>query len=225
MVMPVVFALFLFCIFALPAQAQRSQCPKMLGYQDDTPLVQTAKDILQSVYQQLGCEVRFSFLPTKRSLVYFNAGQVDGEFYRFPEIEPLYTRNFVRSAIPLVYLVRGIWGYPDKTRQQKKPLGYVKGYPWQDQYIQNNPEIHAIGYNTADGLNRAYNTGIIGSLLTNNLYAHHLSSTGVVEEKPVPLTVFKKRPFYHYLDARYAPFMERFSALLVRKNPFTTLTQ
>lgn len=222
--MPLV-ALCLFCILALPAQAEHSQCPKTLGYQDDTPLVQTAKDILQSAYQQLGCEVHFSFLPTKRSLVYFNAGQVDGEFYRFPEIEPLYTRNFVRSAIPLVHLARGIWGHPDKTRHQEKPLGYVKGYPWQDQYIQNNPDIRAIGYNTADALNRAYNTGVIGSLLTNNLYANHLYSTGVVDDKPVVLKIIIRRPFYHYLNARFAPFMEKFSALLERKNPFTTLSQ
>lgn len=188
-------------------------------------MVQTAKDILQSVYRQLGCEVAFSFLPTKRSLVYFNAGEIDGEFYRFPEIEPHYNRDFVRSTLPLVNIKLGIWGHPDMKRQKEKPLGYVKGYPWHDQYIHDNPTMRAIGYNTADGLNRAYNTGIIGTFLSSNLYANHLYSTGVVQGKPIPLTILKERPFYHYLDARYAAFMREFSALLARENPFKQLAK
>jgi len=219
------FALLLFCMTLSSAHATQVNCPKKLSFHGEAALVIKATDMLKSIYKKLGCDIELAFLPTKRSLSEFNHGRVDGEFFRFPEIEKHYTRPFMRSGIPFMQLELGIWQHPDENIAKSKPLGYVRGFPWHDQFAREHGEIRMIGYVNLDGLNAAYNKGIVGSMLTNTLYANYISEHGIVTTPIVRQKVIKSRPFYHYLSLEYAGFMKKFNQALSEDNPFLALNK
>lgn len=82
-------------------------CPKRLGMAANNEMTQqTAKFCL--IYAKLGCRVTLVKLPSRRSYVAFNKGNIDGEIFRTlwrqaTTPEPIFDPNILCSRYPKVF--------------------------------------------------------------------------------------------------------------------------
>lgn len=212
----------LFCL-TIPAYATTSECPQTLSMYQENKLTLKARHIFEEMYAKLGCKLSTRLLPPKRSLLYFNRSLIDGELYRLEDIEKKYTKTFVRSQSPLLSIPASLWASADPEIYRTRPLGYIKGYAWQERFIRQKPLLTPLAYMSEDDLYVAFNKGIIGSFLNNDPYVDFLQKEGLLSVPLKKIMTIEIRHFYHYLNAKYAPFMERFSELLAKEDNFAAL--
>lgn len=216
--------LLIFWILSSIVQAA-AYCPDSVGQIENSKLTDAAQKVFSKIYAELGCSTPFISLPGKRLLHSFNQGKIKGEALRFPIIEQLYTRNFVRSKIPLITSTNAIWQHPDLEIAKIKPLGTVLGLVWQERYQEKSIRLglKAIQYHSYQQVFDAYNRGVIGSFLIES------SSFNLVKKKtsftPMPIMgeVINTSKLYHYLAAEYSDFMQDFSALVQKSKAFSDL--
>ncbi|WP_419797995.1 MAG: hypothetical protein ACNI26_17305 [Terasakiella sp.] len=217
-----IIAATLFCL-SMPTYATTPECPQTLSMYQENKLTLKARHIFEEMYAKLGCKLSTRLLPPKRSLLYFNRSLIDGELYRFEDIEKNYTKTFVRSQHPLLSIPASLWASTDPETYAKRPLGYIKGYAWQERFIRQKPLLTPLAYMSEADLYVAFNKGIIGSFINNDPYVGFLQKEGLLSAPVKKIMTIETRHFYHYLNAKYAPFMERFSELLAKENNFATL--
>ncbi|GGF62051.1 hypothetical protein GCM10011332_14870 [Terasakiella brassicae] len=223
--MRIVSILVLTTLFYLntPAYATPPQCPQTLSMYAENKLTLKARHIFEEMYAKLGCKLSVRLLPPKRSVIYFNSSLIDGELYRLEDIEKSYTQTFVRSQFPLLSIPASLWASADPEIYKTRPLGYIKGYAWQERFIRQKPLLTPVAYKNEDDLYIAFNKGIIGSFLSNDPYVDFLQKEGLLSASLKKIMTLETRHFYHYLHAKYAPFMERFSELLAKEDNFAAL--
>ncbi|WP_417840708.1 hypothetical protein [Terasakiella sp.] len=214
----------LFCL-TIPAYATTPECPQTLSMYQENKLTLKARHIFEEMYAKLGCKLSTRLLPPKRSLLYFNRSLIDGELYRLEDIEKSYTKTFVRSQAPLLSIPASLWASTDPEIYSTRPLGYIKGYAWQERFIGQKPLLTPVVYMNEDDLYVAFNKGVIGSFLGNDPYVDFLQKEGLLGAPLKKIMTIETRHFYHYLNAKYAPFMQRFSELLAKEDNFAALYQ
>lgn len=211
--------------FGVNAQSPNSYCPPKIGMMQGDPLAVPAKEILLKVYKKLGCNIKVVPLPGARGILHFNKKLVDGELYRLPLAEKAYERTFVRSLVPLFKLTNAVWENPDYNISSKKPLGYVRGIKWHEEYVQNHfLDMQKIAqFNSEDKMYEAFNRGIIGAFLSEKQTVKLLSEDGRLTVSPRLKSTVESKPLYHYLSSNYSTFMADFSKVIEAEHPFSIL--
>ncbi|MCX4029258.1 transporter substrate-binding domain-containing protein [Endozoicomonas sp. SM1973] len=130
---------------------------------DDSPLTNTAKDIIRMAYQKLGINIHFLRLPAERSLVLTNQAVTDGELFRIDNINLAYP-NLIK--VPTPYLVAEHMAF-SKTKQFT-----VKG--WES--VKPYRICFRIGYKVAEHNTRGFNIVLVN---TNQQALHMLNSNRV----------------------------------------------
>ncbi len=216
--------IFLTFVLCLSTGAQAKYCPEKIAVISGDPLANGVQGILQSTYHTLGCEIEFVSVPARRGILYFNNRSVDGEIYRLSLVENAYNIPFVRSSVALLYLKNALWENPDREIAQKRPMGYVRGIKWHDEYTASlKGHVNMISFGSEENMFQAYERGSIGSFLTEKQSVDLLQAQSFFKTSPKMVKVISNLPLYHYLNADYADFMKKFSAYLVAHKPFQAL--
>lgn len=220
-----VMLLFLLGFTSSVASVQADQslsCPKKLATIATNVLSIEASKAITNMYKKLGCPVEMEALPGRRGIRHFNEKRVDGELLRIEKVELSYEREYIRSSVSLMTVSSSLWLHPDSGHQDKYPIGYVVGIVWHERAITS---YKGIAFNDEAKMYEAYRKGRLGGFLSSDitlniwLKSHDLSPT----PDPVEAEVLLVSPLYHYLGAEFAPFMQRFSALVVSADPFKEL--
>ncbi len=211
----------LFAFFSLPTQA----CPKRVVAVLGDEIALTALPILMNIYDTIGCETTFDFLPGRRGILEFNKGASDGELYRNPVVEQFYERPFVRSRAPLIELSQGVFTTPDVDDYQDTTIGYVSGIKWHDLFVQNKSQDtkRYVRFNSMKKMFEAYNNGRIKSFLSSSLAVKTHTRQYGFKTTPQFNLLIGKLELYHYLSTAHAPTMQKISEFLEQKNPFQKL--
>lgn len=205
-----------------PDNADAQYCPEKIAAIDGD-MSRKAAGILATLYKKLGCPVKVMFLPGRRGLMQFNNAKVDGELNRHAIIESKYKRPFVRSAVPMLHMVNGLWSRPAPLGKRTKPIGYALGIAWQDEYAADRPNQKFIAYRRAVQVIEAYNRGEIDKFVSIKQVIAINRARGTISPVPVLEKRISRLPLHHYLDKKYAAFMADFSEALRRDNPFRVL--
>ncbi|MEH6632841.1 MAG: hypothetical protein V7776_18645 [Halopseudomonas aestusnigri] len=192
-------------------------CPKSVATVRDSVLAEANKAILQSVYKDLGCDILLDELPGRRGIASFNNHIVDGEMYRLEVAEPRYTREFVRSEVPLFQHSGSLWLHPDQALRENLPTGYTLGIVWHEQYMKGR---RGRIFNTVEEIFNSYNNREIGSFVSSDFSVLNRISNGGFDVVPDQGEGIMSAPLYHYLGAEYSPFMKLFSDHLRKYSPF-----
>jgi len=196
--------------------AQNLTCPKVISTFANNLLAKDVGTILSRLYQELGCPIQLSPLPNKRSIVRFNKKDIDGEIFRHDAVEKHYSVPFVRSSKPLFILKSSI--FKNKKIEETRPLGYVRGIVWQEEYITSKNKI---AFSSNHEMLNAFNRGAIGSFMANNISFKKLVKEGQIVEEGIQYEVVYSAPLYHYLQEDFADFMHALSDKIEQKNAFT----
>ncbi len=206
-------------LLPLHSSAQEPEdCPKTIANISQEPITAATLNTFQQIYVDLGCLTKFVTLPGRRSILHFNKGLVDGEFFRLKLVEKAYQREFVRSSPPLFTLYNSLWLHPDPSISEKYPHGYVIGIVWQERYMKNR---NGILFHSVEKMYETYRNGRLGGFLGTHHSVKAQIASGRLPIAPILGKVIMAEPLYHYLGSEYAPFMQRFSALIKEKDPFS----
>ena len=208
---------------ALPSLAQAEYCPSKIAAIHRDPLADKAAEVMKELYEKLGCDIAIQASTAKRSVLDFNKGKIDGEMLRTRLIEQQYKRDYVRS-VQVADLPGVLWVHPDQEMAETLPLGYVRGYSWQETYTSEHDKNN-IGFSSDEELFLAWNRGQIGSLLGDHPIVSHYIRKQKLTIVPVEKEVVSNAPLFHYLSYEYAPFMAAFSNAIERNNPFPDLLE
>jgi len=218
---------FIFASFLLlfSPQARADYCPKTIGAIVESDLGEATILILKDLYKRLGCDLNLTYQPSKRVIHNFNNSKVDGEVMRYPVIESLYTKPFVRSDVPLIDSINGEWRHPDEAFAKTRSTGVVFGIAWQEKHRKElvEPLKKVITFHTHEEMIDAYNRGNIGSFWIVKPALRLALQAETIKPPPVLSRVITRSKFYHYLDAKYAKFMADFSEIVRNENPFAKL--
>lgn len=198
-------------------------CPQSIAAISDDPLSHKGSKILSKMYTALGCPIEIVFLPGRRGISYFNQKKVDGELYRLNLIEAAYSNKFTRSSSPLFEIINAVWARPDLTDIKLEPIGYVIGIAWHENFIKNaneNIPFRRAKFDSEEDMLLAYNNGKIGSFLSEAQSISLLSSQNKYKVIPRKSFDVEALPLFHYLQAKYTPFMKEFSKYLQEHQPF-----
>jgi hypothetical protein len=214
--------------FASPAHADEEdiRCPGKIAYVENEPLSQKSLLVLDAIYTELGCDLQAVQLPGRRGPVHFNRGLVDGELHRAIPAEHNYSRSFVRSSVPLLEISNRLWRNPDDT-DPRTPIAFTLGVAWQEQYVKADELKTGVTHKPImfnDDKYLGYAKGRITRMLSADTNINDMIDTGILGDTPRPVIeeTISTLPLYHYLGAEFAPFMERFSALVSKTDPFRT---
>ncbi|NIY77258.1 hypothetical protein HED22_16510 [Thalassospira sp. HF15] len=206
------------------ADNQEFKCPQKIAYVENEPMSQKSIVILQKIYADLGCPVQAVKLPGRRGLLHFNEGLVDGELLRAIVNEKNYSRAFVRSSVPLRTISNRLWHNPN-ANDPSAPIAFTLGVAWQEKFVDADTAKSGIThkpmmYNTEK--HEAYANGRITRFLSADTNIQDMIEKGILGDTPAPVIekTVSVLPLYHYLGAEYAPFMEKFSALVEQTQPF-----
>ena len=208
-----------------PAQAAGAYCPAKIAALDGVALAERSAAAMQLLYEKLGCPVEIEPVPGRRGVAHFNSGAVDGELYRLAIIEPAYTVPFVRSTVPLMVMEKALWSAPGAKGDETALYGYVFGIKWHEDFVGHARERtrRFRKYDTETDMFTAYQAGEIKGFLSIKQTVDQLLWVGRITAAPEKVLTVARKPLYHYLNAKYRPFMEALSAALARDNPFTAL--
>ena len=151
--------------FSLESEAA-PDCPKTVSYVHNNDISSRTLQVLSGIYKDLGCATRFVAMPSKRSLLEFNQGSVDGELMRRPLAEKKYSRAIVRSQNPLFIFEESLWLYPDPVIRDGLPIAYQFGILWHEAYMKKH---NGVSFRSDKKITDAYNRGLIGGFLSNNV--------------------------------------------------------
>jgi len=195
-------------------------CPKRLGMAANNEMTQQTAKVLLDIYAKLGCRVTLVKLPSRRSYVAFNKGNIDGEIFRTPLAASHYTRAHIRSEHPLFEVSQSLWVKPGSEDQSDNPVGFLMGIAWQEDYLSRTG-LPKSGHRHMSDLIDHYNKGVISQFLaadTNVIAAiENGDFHGSAPERKSTIVI---DPLYHFLGAEYELFMKRFSDYIVKHDPF-----
>ena len=146
---------------------------------------------------------------------------MDGEVFRLKQAEKLYERPFVRSSAPLFILSNSLWLHPLDKDDDRKPIGYLLGVVWQENYMKTR---EGKAYHDSAKLVEAYNAGRLRGFLFADFSLENLIRRKALSPPPVRGKVLLEAPLYHYLLKELTPFMDRFSELL-KRDPFRDISE
>ena len=177
------------------------------------------------VYKKLGCNTKVVPLPGTRGILHFNKKLIDGELYRLPLAEKAYEQTFVRSLVPLFKLANAVWENPDYNISRNKPLGYVRGIKWHEDYVEKHfLDMQNIAqFNSEDKMYEVFNRGAIGSFLSEKQTVKLLLDDGRLRVSPRLKSTVESKALYHYLNSNYSTFMADFSKVIEAEHPFAVL--
>ncbi len=214
------FVLLFSGLFPSPLSAGTEvDCPKNIAIINQSVLSSKAAIILKKIYQDLGCPINLTFLPGRRGIQNFNDNKVDGELIRQQSAEKFMQRSFVKSS-PLFIVSNNLWGHPNLSIREKYPIGYLIGIFWQENYKTEKPMK---SFHGNDQMFQAYNQGYLAAFPASDLLINILVEENKLIPPPVLLEEIVSTPLYHYLGKEFTPFMERFSAYIEEKKPFSIL--
>jgi len=139
------FVVFLFVVY-FPCSSAAQVLPKQLnfGYVENDQLSLTVTKILTIAYQELAIELQFVALPSKRSLLQSDSGQIDGEVLRIDNIDNLYS-NLIAIPVPLfnfvgmAYTINCPTRITDATDILNARVAIHSGMVWQEKFIAQGP--------------------------------------------------------------------------------------
>ena len=206
-------------IAANSANASVSYCPQKLAHIDGDILSINVSKMIQRIYRRLGCTPQIEGLPGRRGIHAFNDGAIDGEIYRHPIIEPIYTRTFVRSTVPLFHLSNALWVF-DQTPEDK-PVGYLIGVLWHENFVeQRRNDYRFRKFSDSDAFVEAAVSGEIRGFLSQQQSIDLLLEHDRLPYAPRLEEMISKEPLFHYLDSRFSDFMKDFSEILLKEQSF-----
>ncbi|MBL6946842.1 MAG: hypothetical protein ISR47_09395 [Rhodospirillales bacterium] len=195
-------------------------CPKRISQAVSSLKSNVIDQAVRDIYKQLGCATEFVRLPPRRAIAEFNKGLIDGEVLRLDVVEEHYTVEFVRSATPLVFMSNSLWVHPDENVRRSRPLGYVMGVIWQEQFMKGKNGISF--YNRESTLN-AYNNGVISGFPIGDVTISLKIKRGELIPPPVSIEPVFSAPLFHYVHRDYSDFMAVFSDFLLKNKPFANI--
>ncbi len=215
---------FLLSVIPIEAKLARAQfavdCPATLATVNNGFLSDTVGERIKEIYKDLNCRVMLVQVPGRRGIALFNIGQVNGEVMRLDKVEPLYSRNFIRSKVKLLDVHSSLWVHPDMIHSTEIPVGYTFGVIWQEKYVEGR---RARKFNDNTELFSAYSSGEITSLLAADITVGRAIRNEQLKPAPIKLKLILSAPLYHYLGSEFSPFMIRFSDYLEKNEPFTEI--
>ncbi|WP_417820646.1 hypothetical protein [Terasakiella sp.] len=212
------FALLYICIWANVSPAQ-AFCPERIGYIEKNVLSKLTLPIIRKVYEDLGCSSKFIALPGRRALSSFNQGQIDAEVFRLALVEKKYQRAFLRSQNPVLQLYSYLWVTPDYQETDQRPLGYVKGILWEENYVKGK---RFSAFHNTTNLLKAYNSGKIAGFLGSGTAIRSKKNT--LSPPPIPFQQVHNAPLYHYTQEGYDKFIILFDKYLEQHKPFAEVS-
>jgi len=199
--------------------ASEVECPKTVAFNANDGVSAATTKILESLYRELDCQTEFVGLPARRGIRNFNHGLVDGEVFRLRQVESLYDRPFVRSSLPLFMLSNSLWLNPTMTDDKRRPIGYVLGVVWQENYMKTH---EGKIFHGSDQVLQAYNDGRVRGMLFADLTMEVVIRNKTLNPPPKKDTILLEAPLYHYLGKEFTPFMAQLSDLL-KSQPFKNI--
>ncbi|MEH6631285.1 MAG: hypothetical protein V7776_10680 [Halopseudomonas aestusnigri] len=215
---------FLLSVMPTEAKLARAQfavdCPATLATVNNGFLSDTVGEKVKEIYKNLNCRVKLVQVPGRRGIALFNIGRVNGEVMRLEKVEPLYSRDFVRSKIKLLNVHSSLWVHPNMIHNTEVPVGYTFGVIWQEKYVEGR---RARKFNNNIELFSAYSSGETSSFLAADITVVRAINNEQLEPAPIRLKLILSAPLYHYLGSEFSPFMIRFSEYLEKNDPFTEI--
>ncbi len=196
------------------------ECPRRVASGDNNFVSVSTRQILMEAYRELGCETEFPIVPLRRGITGFNKGTVDGEVLRATKVEGLYKVPFVRSEKPLFSLINSLWAHPDDARRSVRPIGYIHGILWQEDFMvgKSGEKFHS-----EDKLYEAYNKGVLAGLLSSDFTINNMLKQDALSPPPYRLVTVQETLIYHYLHQDYSDFMQVLEVHLDTAKPFSDL--
>jgi len=212
---------FFFCLASFLSSHcvadESTRCPETVAIIQDNSLVEATLESFKAIYLQLGCKPKFVELPGRRGIMYFNKNLADGEFFRLPLAEVLYSRSFVRSDTPLFYISNTLWLHPDPKVRESLPLGYLLGVVWEEEYMKSRD---GMAFYSNIEVYDAYQKGLISGFFDSSYLANTQFDYLDLQPAPVLGKYISKLPLFHYLGVEHAEFMGKVSEVLKTNNPY-----
>lgn len=205
-------------MLAAPAPALERDGPVMniSTLDGNDPAATVAELVLREAYKNLGRRVAVHRLPGERSLMYANAGRMDGELYRKLGLERQYP-NLVIVPVPLLTFELMIFSrgtsFAVNGWESLRPytIGFVRG----NKVAQEN--TRGMRVEPVPTLEQAFSKLDKGR--TDLVLSHRASGMAVVQRQKLegitvlepPLASF---PAYHYVNARHAALVPELTRIL-----------
>ena len=209
------FVVVLFLIFTplnVGADDTPLSCPDSIAVIEGSEISQYYLHSVQEIYLQLGCRTRFIEIPGQRGIVGFNHGVFDGEFIRISSAETNYTREFVRSAVPVGEIKTALWLHPDQRLETDQPIGFQLGVEWEKRYASQLD--NALQFYSAADLFDAYRNGDLSGFLASYINNDRLINRHRLSPEPTIGKALPPRYLYHYLAKEFEPLMQQISKRL-----------
>jgi len=140
----IVFLLFLNVLLLVPTSLHAAELKKIvMGTTNavDTPLYQKAKRILTHAFSQLGYKLSIENLPNKRSLIWANSGELDGELFRISDLDLAKLPNLQRVDEPLFLIDQSVIGKDGiQVNGWQSMSNYVVAYERGTKFIEVNQD-------------------------------------------------------------------------------------
>jgi len=140
----IVFLLSFNVFLLVPVSLQATELKKIvLGTTNavDTPLYQKAKRILTHAFSQLGYKLSIENLPNKRSLIWANSGELDGELFRISDLNLAKLPNLQRVDEALFLIDQSVIGKEGiQVNGWQSMSNYVVAYERGTKFIEVNQD-------------------------------------------------------------------------------------
>lgn len=203
--------------------ASKIHCPKSIASIQDNKLSVEVTPLMKSVYEELGCpNTKFEILPSRRALLSFNHGYVDGEVFRIRTAEKSYNFNFVRSSTPIISLGGSLWKRETAISLPNDIIAYQLGVLWHENYIKDKKSV---SLHTSKEIVNIYNSGKINKFLGTNYWVSQMIKANELQPIPIKDKEIVKLEVFHYLNATFTPFMALFSQYIQKNKPFAEFSK
>ncbi len=200
-----------------------------LGQIKTSEIQQHVFNFLSPIYRELGIELEVMALPSKRSLIFSNQGNVDGELLRIEGIDETYP-NLIPIPITLYQLSAYAYTINGKT-DFKRPedilrfnVGMHRGVQWEERFVDQFPRyvlrvggtLNKFKLLTLDRVDYVLST----EQRADEIIATHFSNNNIKRVSPM----LKHINLIHYLHKKHAHLVPAITAAINKRNVVLPLT-
>ena len=151
----------------------------------------------------------------------FSPQLIDGELFRLENALGNYSTPFVKSSVPILIFYGSLWKHPNSEISDNLPTGSVTGIFWHEDYAGKHTKT--IRFNNSKDMIRAYSVGQIGKFLASKYDVLNFIMSEELRQEPVFVENIVEIPLFHILSTEYKDFMDSFSEILKKEDPFSSL--
>lgn len=201
----------------------------VLGQIKTSEIQQHVYNFLSPIYRELGIELEVMALPSKRSLVFSNQGNVDGELLRIEGIEENYP-NLIPIPITLyqlsayAYTIHGKTDFKQPEDILRFNVGMHRGVQWEERFVGQFPRyvlrvggtLNKFKLLTLDRVDYVIST----EQRANEIISKHFNNDNIKRVSPM----LKHINLIHYLHKKHAHLVPAISAAINKRNVVLPLT-